>query len=205
VVFWKVLSYRLENYRVLDSLFEETHHMINPKRLISRSGWLGACALSAAIGIGFILSSASAASAQAAYGSYIGIGGSFGATDGPNGEGGGGAGVIAFRYKFLELPMSVRAQALIGESTAFVPTVSYDVPINWQTDAYIGIGAAFQDSEENASPVGNQTSFVIQPGVDYNFPYSNLVLFGNAIIAFDAYKESNDTAASIQGGLGVRF
>lgn len=177
--------------------------MIKLKHLSIRPAWLGACALSAAIGC--ILSTASAASAQAAYGSYIGIGGSFGVSDGPNNEGGGGAGVIAFRYKFLELPMSVRAQALIGESTAFVPTVSYDVPLNWQTDAYIGIGAAIQDSEENASPVGNQTSFVIQPGVDYSFPYSNLVLFGNAIIAFDAYKNSSDTAASVQGGLGVRF
>ncbi|NJO77564.1 MAG: hypothetical protein HC827_02955 [Cyanobacteria bacterium RM1_2_2] len=179
--------------------------MINRKRLTARSGWLGAWALSAAIGIGFIFSTASTASAQAAYGSYIGIGGSFGVTDGPNDDGGGGAGVIAVRYKFLELPMSIRAQALIGDSTAFVPTVSYDVPINWQTDAYIGIGAAIQDSDENSSPLGNQTSFVIQPGVDYSFPYSNLVLFGNAIIAFDAYKNSNDTAASIQGGLGVRF
>jgi hypothetical protein len=179
--------------------------MINRKRLTAPSGWLGAWAFSAAIGVGLIFSTASPVSAQAAYGSYIGIGGSFGVTDGPNDDGGGGAGVIAFRYKFLELPMSIRAQALIGDSTAFVPTVSYDVPLNWQTDAYIGIGAAIQDSDENSSPLGNQTSFVIQPGVDYSFPYSNLVLFGNAIIAFDAYKNSNDTAASIQGGLGVRF
>ncbi|XPM60809.2 MAG: hypothetical protein EDM05_028060 [Leptolyngbya sp. IPPAS B-1204] len=103
------------------------------------------------------------------------------------------------------MPISIRAQALIGETTAFVPTVSYDVPLNWHTDAYIGMGAAFQDSNESASPVGNQTSFVLQPGIDHTFPYSNVVLFGNAIIAFDAYKNSNDTAASIQGGVGVRF
>lgn len=171
----------------------------------SRLGGLGAIALGSAIGIGLICSTASSASAQAAYGSYIGIGGSFGVTDGTTGDGGSGGGVIAFRYKFLEVPVSIRAQALIGESTAFVPTVSYDVPLNWQTDAYIGLGAAIQDSEQTSSPVGNQTSFVIQPGIDHSFPYSNVVLFGNAIIAFDAYKNSNDTAASIQGGVGVRF
>lgn len=172
---------------------------------LSRSPRLRTIALSlAAIGIG-IVSTATAASAQAAYGSYIGIGGSFGVTDGPNGDGGGGAGVIAFRYKFLKVPISVRAQTLIGEATAFVPTVSFDVPLNWQTDAYIGLGAAIQDSDESVSPVGNQTSFVLQPGVDYSFPYSNVVLFGNAIIAFDAYKNSSDTAASLQGGVGVRF
>lgn len=177
--------------------------MLTLKHLKSRSGWLGALALSSAIGIGLLMPSA--ASAQAAYGSYIGIGGSFGVTDGPTGDGPGGAGVIAFRYKFLEVPISIRAQALIGETTAFVPTVSYDVPLNWQTDAYIGVGAAIQDSDEDTSPVGNQTSFVLQPGIDHSFPYSNVVLFGNAIIAFDAYKNSNDTAASIQGGVGVRF
>lgn len=171
-------------------------------RLKSRLPWLGVALLGGALG--FLLT-APAASAQAAYGSYIGIGGSFGATNGPTGEGTSGGGVIAFRYKFLEVPISIRAQALIGQSTAFVPTVSYDVPLNWQTDAYIGMGAAIQDSNQNTSPVGNQTSFVLQPGIDHSFPYSNLVLFGNAIIAFDAYKNSNDTAASIQGGLGVRF
>jgi hypothetical protein len=182
--------------------------MFNLKHLKSRFSigkvpptcWLGAVA-----SVGLVLSLPAAASAQAAYGSYIGIGGSFGVTDNPNGDGGSGGGVIAFRYKFLELPMSVRAQALIGESTAFVPTVSYDVPINWHTDAYIGIGAAIQDSNEKTSPIGNQTSFVLQPGIDHTFPYSNVVLFGNAIIAFDAYKNSSGTAASVQGGVGVRF
>lgn len=180
--------------------------MINLKHWKHRATWLGAIAFSSVVvGVGFILSTPEVASAQAAYGSYIGIGGSFGVTDGPTGDGTSGGGVIAFRYKFLELPISIRAQALIGESTAFVPTVSYDVPLNWQTDAYIGVGAAIQDSDQSTSPVGNQTSFVLQPGIDHSFPYSNVVVFGNAIIAFDAYKNSSDTAASIQGGVGVRF
>jgi hypothetical protein len=181
--------------------------MINlRKQLQRRAIWLGAVALSSvAVGSGLIVSTPSRASAQAAYGSYIGIGGSFGVTDGPNGQSPSGGGVIAFRYKFLEIPMSVRAQALIGDSTAFVPTVSYDVPIDWQTDAYIGAGLAIQDSNQKTSPIGNQTSFVLQPGIDHSFPYSNIVVFGNAIIAFDAYKNSSGTAASIQGGVGVRF
>ncbi len=182
--------------------------MANFERLgqsLSRlTGWK--VALGSVIGLGVLLAHASDAFAQAAYGSYIGIGGSFGVTDNPtSGDGGSGGGVIAFRYKFLEVPISIRAQALIGQSTAFVPTVSYDLPLNWQTDAYVGVGAAIQDSDQNASPVGNQTAFVLQPGIDHSFPYSNVVLFGNAIIAFDAYKNSNATAASVQGGVGVRF
>ncbi|MBI4782339.1 MAG: hypothetical protein HY785_13615 [Oscillatoriophycideae cyanobacterium NC_groundwater_1537_Pr4_S-0.65um_50_18] len=150
--------------------------------------------------------SAPSASAQAAYGSYIGVGGTVGLSDGPNNEGSSAGGVVAVRYRLLEVPLSLRAQALISDRTAIVPTVSYDVPLNWQTDAYIGAGVVFQGGDENStSPLGNQTAFVVQPGIDYNFPYSDLVLFGNAIIAFDAYKDGGGTAASVQGGLGVRF
>lgn len=157
------------------------------------------------VATGAILITPTIASAQAAYGSYIGIGGSVGLSDGGVDDGSASGGVIAARYRFLRSPISLRGQVLISDATAFVPTVSYDVPINWQTDFYLGAGAAIQESDSSFSPVGNQTAFVIQPGVDYSFPYSNLVLFGNAIIAFDAYKDSNDTAASLQGGVGVRF
>ena len=159
--------------------------------------------------LGFALSgvlTAPAAFAQAAYGSYIGVGGTAGLTSGSNGEGSHAGGVVAVRYRLLEVPLSIRAQALISDRTAIVPTVSYDVPLNWQTDAYIGAGVAFQGGDKtSSSPLGNQTAFVVQPGIDYNFPYSNLVLFGNAIIAFNAYKDGGGTAASVQGGLGVRF
>lgn len=166
---------------------------------------LGAAAIAATMGM------AKPASAQPAYGSYVGIGGSFGLTDGNTtvfDESRESAAVIAVRYNILELPISVRGQVLtLGSTTAIVPTVSYDLPLNWQTDAYIGAGIAFQDggSDGDTSPIGNQTAFVIQPGVDYSLPYSRLVLFGNAIIAFDAYEEGGGTAASLQGGVGLRF
>lgn len=167
---------------------------------------LGAIVLGTALSAGLICATASGASAQAAYGSYVGIGGSAGLSAGPNNEGTNGGGVVAVRYRLLEVPISLRAQALISDRTALVPTVSYDVPLNWQTDAYVGAGVAFQSGDQNsASPIGNKTSFVIQPGVDYIFPYSNLVLFGNAIIAFDAYRDGGGTAASVQGGLGIQF
>jgi hypothetical protein len=149
-----------------------------------------------------------AAVAQPAYGSYVGIGGSLGLTEGNTSlfdESRESAAVIAVRYNILELPISVRAQVLtLSNATAVVPTVSYDIPLNWQTDAYIGAGIAFQGGSDT-SPIGNQTAFVIQPGVDYSLPYSRLVIFGNAIIAFDAYEEGGGTAASLQGGVGLRF
>lgn len=187
-------------------------------QFLSNKNWtnrLSAIALNGLVGslvggligaVGIIPITSSTASAQAAYGSYVGVGPSFGLSSGDD-AGSSNAAVIAVRYRLLELPISLRAQALVfGDTPALVPTVSYDIPLNWQTDAYIGAGVVLQDGGEgNASPLGNQTSFVIQPGVDYSLPYSDLVIFGNAIIAFDAYRDGGGTAASLQGGVGLRF
>ncbi|MBH8555660.1 hypothetical protein I8751_25610 [Nostocaceae cyanobacterium CENA357] len=154
------------------------------------------------LGSGAVLSmtvSVQPAQAQVAYGSYVGIGPTVGITDGIQ-----LGGVLALRYKLLEAPISFRAQALIGNNTAVVPTVSYDVPINWQTDAYLGAGLVLAGGG-NSSPVGDKISFALQPGIDYVVPNSNTVLFGNAIIAFDAYRDSGGTAVSVQGGVGLRF
>ncbi len=158
--------------------------------------WLGM------IGVGAILSlviNSQPAQAQVAYGSYVGIGPTVGLT-GDSQLGG----VMAFRYKLLETPISFRAQALIGKGTAIVPTVSYDLPLNWQTDAYLGAGLVLT-SGNTPSPVGNKIGFALQPGIDYVIPNSNTVIFGNAIIAFDAYRNSGGTALSLQGGVGLKF
>ncbi|AFY39297.1 hypothetical protein Lepto7376_3057 [[Leptolyngbya] sp. PCC 7376] len=151
-----------------------------------------------------MLSGQTPVQAQAAYGSYIGVGASLGLSSDDNDDGSGIAAVITTRYKFLEAPLSVRTQAFIGESTAVVPTISYDFPLSWQTDAYIGAGVSFANGEE-PSPVGDQTSFVIQPGVDYVIPNGNTVIYGNAVVAFDAFENGGGTAVAIQGGLGLRF
>ena len=94
----------------------------------------------------------SPAKAQAAYGSYIGIGPAFG--DGEI------AVAINGRYNILELPISIR-------------------------------GAAF---------LGDGTSFVLQPGVDYTLDRSNLVIYGNAIVPI-----GGDTSTAVQGGVGIQF
>jgi opacity protein-like surface antigen len=112
------------------------------------------------------------ANAQAAYGSYVGVGGSFGS--GGEDRQGQTAGVIAFRYKLLEVPISLRAQAFLNsDGAAIVPTVSYDIPTNWQTDAYVGAGVSLAAGD---TPIGDKPSFAIQPGIDYSLPNSKLVL-----------------------------
>jgi opacity protein-like surface antigen len=155
-----------------------------------------------------LMADARPANAQAAYGSYVGIGAAFGITEeADTGRGDGFSGVITGRYRFLRMPVSLRATAFVfGGSFAIVPTVSYDYPLNWNTDIYLGAGVSFPTgSDDDVSPVGNQTAFVLQPGIDYMFPNSRLGLFGNAIIAFGGYREGGNTAVSLQGGVGYQF
>lgn len=170
-------------------------------------GSVGAIALSTLGIVGFGGAIAPAAHAQPAYGSYVGIGGSIGLSEGGVDEGNSSGGVIAVRYRLLEIPLSLRTQVLLSERTAIVPTVSYDIPITWELEGYLGAGVAFPlgGSGSDTSPVGNETSFVLQPGLDYTLPNSDLVIFSNAIIAFDAYEQSNNTAVSVQAGVGLQF
>ncbi len=167
------------------------------KRLLWGAGVsaLGSLACTAAL-----FATAPYAVAQAAYGSYVGIGGSVGGGgDGDLAD----AAVIAVRYKLLEVPVSLRAQAFLNsDGAALVPTVSYDIPLNWQADAYVGAGVSFAGGN---TPVGDKTSIALQPGIDYALPDSRIVLFGNAIIAFDAYRKQGGAAFSLQGGVGLRF
>lgn len=176
--------------------------------LMGRFGQVASASVAGAIAItAASILHAPAAEAQVAYGSYVGIGAAVGLTnDAATGRGSNFSGVIAGRYRFLQMPISVRGQAFVfGGSFAFVPTVSYDIPLNWNTDAYIGAGLSFAGGGDNPSPVGNQTAFVLQPGIDYMFPNSNLVAFGNAIFAFDAYQQGGNMAVSVQGGVGIQF
>lgn len=143
------------------------------------------------------VSHAPTAIAQAAYGSYVGVGTSLGFGDETE-----VAGVVAFRYNILELPISLRAQAFIGDGFAFAPTVSYDIPLNWQTDVYVGAGVSFAG---NNSVLGDQTAFAIQSGVDHMLSDNNLAIFGNAIVAFDAFRDRNAAAVALQGGVGLQF
>lgn len=172
--------------------------------------WMGQAAVASLLAV--VATTAGAAlspeqaSAQVAYGSYVGIGAGVGFTnDAATGEGSNFQGIVTGRYRFLTSPISVRAQAMVfGSEFAFVPTVSYDFPLNWNTDAYIGAGLSFPGGG-TPSIVGDKTAFVLQPGIDYMFPNSNLVAFGSAIFAFDAYREGGNTAISVQGGMGIQF
>ncbi|MFZ4665522.1 MAG: hypothetical protein ACOYME_03775 [Prochlorotrichaceae cyanobacterium] len=143
--------------------------------------------------------------AQPAYGSYIGVAAGLGQRNEGNDDLDFSA-IASGRYKLLELPISLRSQIFVdSNSLALVPTVSYDLPLTWQLEPYVGAGVAFSTE---GSLVGDKTSFVVQPGVDYVIPNSRVVLFGNAVIAIDAFdggERDGKTAVSVQTGIGYRF
>jgi len=134
------------------------------------------------------LAAQSPANAQAAYGSYIGIGPAFG--DGEIGV------AINGRYNILEVPISIRGAAFLGDGSAFVPTISYDYPLNFNTEIYVGAGVAFAS---DGSVMGDGTAFVLQPGVDF-LTGNKLVFYGNAIVPF-----GGDTNTAVHGGIGYQF
>lgn len=166
---------------------------------------LGVAIAAASLAVAAAVLPSRPAVAQPAYGSYIGVGVGVGQQN-EDGSGLDLAGVVAARYKLLELPVSIRAQAIFdSNSVGVVPAVSYDFPVSWQLEPYIGAGVSFTQKD---SIIGDKTSFVLQPGVDYVIPNSRLVVFGNAIVAFDAYRDGDKngkTAISVQTGLGWRF
>ena len=59
-------------------------------------------------------------------------------------------------------------------------------------------------SHTTRNPRGKLT-MILQYPIDYMFPNSNLVAFGSAIFAFDAYRQGGNTAISVQGGMGIQF
>ena len=154
-------------------------------RLASLARWSLGSALG---GLAIAFSLQAPTQAQAAYGSYIGIGPAFGDGD--------IAVAINGRYNILELPISIRGAAFLGEGSAFVPTVSYDFPLSFNTEIYVGAGAVFASE---GSVMGDGTAFVVQPGVDYT-TNSSLVFYGNAIVPI-----GGDTNTAVQGGVGYQF
>ncbi len=106
---------------------------------------------------------------------------------------------LAGRYKFDDVPLSVRSSVLFGNGgTSVIPTVSYDLPVGDRTNLYLGAGASFKVGGN-----GDQTAFALQPGVEVSIN-KNTLLYSNAVIPFNG--QSNGSAgASLQAGIGLQF
>ena len=110
---------------------------------------------------------------------------------------------IAGRYKFDDVPVSVRSSVLFGNGgTSIVPTVSFDLPVGDRANVYLGAGASFKVGGNN-SMTGDQTAFALQPGLEVSLT-NRVLLYSNAVIPFNG--QSNGSAGtSLQAGVGMQF
>ena len=110
---------------------------------------------------------------------------------------------LAGRYKFDDVPISVRSSVLFGNGgTSIVPTISYDLPIGDRTNVYLGAGASVKVGGDS-SLTGTQTAFALQPGVEVSIN-KRVLLYSNAVIPFNG-QTNGSAGASLQAGVGVQF
>ncbi len=138
--------------------------------------------------------------------SYVGGGVSVGALD--DGQAANApfvGGNVQGRIAIPKAPVSLRGSAIFTDkSVALVPTVSYDLPITNNANLYLGVGYSYVPNTNHASPLGDQSTFVFSPGVEASVS-KNLVLYSDAKIGLNGFKNGDATSMSVQAGAGFRF
>ncbi|MBF2062881.1 MAG: hypothetical protein IGS39_00365 [Calothrix sp. C42_A2020_038] len=114
-------------------------------------------------------------------------------------------GNIQGRVAIPQTPISVRGAVLFGgDAAAIVPTLSYDVPLATNTNLYVGGGYSFINNEGRNTQLGNRDAAVVSVGAESEVS-KNVIVYGDAKWAIDAYKNSSGDALSFQTGVGLRF
>jgi hypothetical protein len=164
------------------------------------------CALSA-LAIAPLFLNATAASAEPVKfdGSYIGAGLSAGVTNGgQNNDAANLGGNVQGRFAIPNAPVSVRGAVLFNnETSAVIPTVSYDLALNKTTNIYAGAGYAFVQNGKS-SPIGNRDSAVLTLGAESQVA-KGVVVYSDAKFGIGAYQNSPASALSLQAGVGLQF
>jgi hypothetical protein len=155
-----------------------------------------------------VLLSAGGASAQdkGTDANYFGAGVSAGVTNG--GETGDAAtlgGNLSGRLTTPQVPVSVRGSVLFtDETSAIIPTVSYDLPVAKNTNLYVGAGYSFVQEKGKPTPLGNQNAPVVTVGAETQVG-QNIVIYGDSKLGINAYQDSSASAVSFQAGAGFKF
>lgn len=140
-------------------------------------------------------------------GAYVGGGIAAGVTNGGQQEdaallGGNIQGRIA---PIQNIPVSARAAILFGpNNTAIMPMVTYDLPVAKNTNVYVGAGYSFVEKDGRNTPLGNRNAPVVTLGAESSIT-RDVVVYGDAKLGVNAYKNSSASALSLQAGLGYRF
>ncbi len=138
--------------------------------------------------------------------SYVGAGFAAGVTNG--GQSNDSAtlgGNVAGRVKLGSTPFSARGQINFSDKTsAIIPYVSADVGIAQNTNAFVGVGYQFVESDGKRTPSGNKDAVAVVAGVESEVG-KNFLVYGNTTLGINAYKNSSASAVSLNGGIGYRF
>ncbi len=103
------------------------------------------------------------------------------------------------------VPVSARAAILFGgNNSAIMPMVTYDIPVARNTNVYVGGGYAFVERNGEPTPLGNQSGGVLTLGAESSVT-RDIVVYGDAKLGINTYKNSPAQALSLQAGLGYRF
>ena len=139
--------------------------------------------------------------------SYLGAGISVGVTNGGNSGNDDDAqfgGNVQGRFAIPNTPLSARGAVLFTDkSAALMPMISYDVPVTNNANIYLGAGYSFV-TNDGTTPLGNKDAVVIATGVEAQMS-KNIVVYGDAKLGIDAYRDSSGEAVSLQTGVAYRF
>lgn len=138
--------------------------------------------------------------------SYVGAGVTAGVTNGGHtNDGAIVGGNLTGRLKLGNTPFSARSQIYFSDkNSAITPNISADVGIAKNTNAYLGVGYQFVQNKGTITPNGNDNGVALVAGVESQVA-KNFMVYSNATLGVNAYKNSPASAVSISSGVGVRF
>jgi hypothetical protein len=149
---------------------------------------------------------ASAAPKRGTDASYAGGGVSAGVTNGgQNNDAATFGGNIVGRAKLGNLPLSARGQINFSDQTsAIIPNLTLDIPIFRGTNLYFGGGYQFVEKDGKPTPSGNKDSVAAIAGIESEVT-RNFLVYSNATVGINAYKNSSASSVSVNTGVGFRF
>jgi Outer membrane protein beta-barrel domain len=138
--------------------------------------------------------------------SYVGAGLSVGITNSGQGEEGSKVGgTIQGRYALPKLPFSLRGAIQFNDvASTIMPIISYDLPMNKNTNLYLGAGYGFHDTPGKNSTFGNTDAPLLTVGLESNLN-DKIMIFGDTKLGIEPYQNSGASSLSVQLGAGYRF
>jgi hypothetical protein len=101
--------------------------------------------------------------------------------------------------------LSVRGSLYLNEqSSAIVPSVTYDMPVAPGTNVYAGAGYAVITPNSGTTPLGDRNGLVLSAGAESEV-LPGMVVYGNAQMGVGTDSQTGNSPLRWQVGVGRRF